>query len=98
MKTLIRFRGRGFTEAEVAFVRQFISEHPGDSRWALSRKLCEAWGWVQPNGALRDMVCRGLMLALDRAGYIQLPPVKQHSAFAIRKRPALPEVDRRPLR
>jgi len=99
MKTLIRYRGRGFTEAEVAFVRQFIAEHPADSRWALSRKLCEAWGWVQPNGALRDMVCRGLMLALDRAGYIQLPPVKKHSSspFAIRKRPALIEVDQTPV-
>ncbi|MDP2645420.1 MAG: DUF4338 domain-containing protein [Desulfobacterales bacterium] len=95
METLIRYRGRGFTEAEVAFVRQFIAEHPGDSRWALSRKLCETWGWVQPNGALRDMVCRGLMLALDRAGYIQLPPVKKHSSgpFTRRKRPALIEVD-----
>lgn len=99
METLIRYRGRGFTEADVAFVRQFISEHPEDSRWALSRKLCEAWGWVQPNGALRDMVCRGLMLELDRAGYIQLPPVKQHSSspFAIRKRPPLPEVDQTPV-
>ena len=99
METLIRYRGRGFTEADVAFVRQFISEHPEDSRWALSRKLCEAWGWVQPNGALRDMVCRGLMLELDRAGYIQLPPVKQHSSspFATRKRPPLPEVDQTPV-
>src|SRR5688572_5088791 len=38
--------------------------------------LCEAWQWKQANGALRDMVCRGLLLMLERAGYIALPPVK----------------------
>jgi len=36
--------------------------------------VCDAWGWVQANGALRDMVCRGLLLALDRSGAIELPP------------------------
>jgi hypothetical protein len=32
---------------------------------------------VQPNGALRDMVCRGMMLMLHRRGLIELPPVRQ---------------------
>jgi hypothetical protein len=35
--------------------------------------VCEAWQWKQPNGALCDMVCRGLPLMLHRAGDIQLP-------------------------
>jgi hypothetical protein len=41
--------------------------------------LCEvaagsmAWQWAQPNGQLRDMVARRLMLSLHRAGLIQLP-------------------------
>jgi hypothetical protein len=43
----------------------------------LSKQLCEAWSWVQANGALRDMVCRGMMLMLHRAGLIELPPVRQ---------------------
>src|SRR5713101_8136924 len=50
--------------------------HPRESRRRLSQKLCEAWQWKQPNGALRDMVCRGLLLALDRGGQIELPPVR----------------------
>lgn len=37
------------------------------SRKALSRKLCEVWDWRQPNGCLRDMVCRGLMPAAGTA-------------------------------
>jgi hypothetical protein len=69
-----RYRGRDIGDSEIAFLRQLISEHPGSSRYALSRKVCEAWQWKQANGALRDMVCRGLLLLLDRAGAIQLPP------------------------
>ncbi len=99
METLIRYRGQEFTGQDVAFVRQFILEHPGDSRWTLSRKLCEAWGWVQPNGVLRDMVCRGLMLELDRKGHITLPPIRQQNPhpFLIRRRPSPVEIDQTPL-
>jgi hypothetical protein len=73
MEARLTYRGRAVTDDDVTFVRQLIAAHPTASRRALSRKLCEAWNWVQPNGALRDMVCRGLMLALHRAGHIELP-------------------------
>ena len=46
------------------FIRRLIAEHPASSRRRLSEKLCEAWQWKQANGALRDMVCRGLLLML----------------------------------
>jgi hypothetical protein len=72
MDEVLRHRGRIVTHAEVAFIRDLITAQPGSSRRGLSKKLCEAWNWRQPNGALRDMVCRGLMLALDRAGHIEL--------------------------
>jgi len=76
---VLRFRGRCVTEEDVALIRALIAAHPGASRRALSRLLCEAWNWRQENGALRDMVCRGLMLALHRAGRIALPPVRHLS-------------------
>lgn len=49
-----------------------------------------AWDWRQPNGAFRDMVCRGMLLMLDRAGQIVLPPVSyvRHNPLAKRARPA----------
>ena len=47
------------------------------SRRKLSAKLCEAWQWKQANGALCDMVCRGLLLMLHRAGEIELPAIRQ---------------------
>jgi len=77
MAEILRHRGRIVTESEVEFIRELIAEHPELSRRKLSEKLCEAWNWRQTNGALRDMVCRGLMLQLHRGGHIELPPVRQ---------------------
>jgi hypothetical protein len=72
--TVVRYRGRVITSAEIAQVRALITAHPEAHRRALSRLVCELWAWRQPNGMLRDMVCRGLLLQLHRAGLITLPP------------------------
>lgn len=70
---LLSFRGREIRAAEVAFLRQLIADYPGLSRCALSVRVCQAWNWTQPNGQLRDQVCRSLMLRLHREGHIDLP-------------------------
>ncbi len=67
MEVQFKYRGRVFSAADVAFIQALIADYPEASRRALSKKLCQAWGWVQANGQLRDMVCRSLMLALHRA-------------------------------
>jgi hypothetical protein len=87
------------TAADVAFIRGLIAEHADASRRRLSEKLCEAWGWRQANGRPRDMVCRGLMLALHRAGHIELPAVRKmpRNPLARRTRPKPVEVDQTPI-
>jgi hypothetical protein len=94
-----RYRGRVITAQELAFIRELIRQHPGLSRRRLSAQLCEAWQWKQANGALRDMVCRGLLLMLHRAGAIELPPVRQLSLNPLvrRVRPAPVLIDQTPL-
>src|ERR1035437_8707596 len=94
-----RYRSREVTGEEIAFIRQLIAEHPELSRWKLSRQLCEAWQWKQANGALRDMVCRGLLLMLHRAGEIELPPVrfKTLNPFVLRATPAPMLIDMTPI-
>lgn len=72
-----RYRGQQVDREQIAWIREFLAAHPASSRWKLSRQLCEALGWKQANGALRDVVCRGLLLMLERAGEIQLPPVRR---------------------
>ena len=100
METVLTYRGRGVSESDVAMVRDLIASHPQASRRALSKKLCAAWGWVQANGAPRDMVCRGLMLTLHRAGHITLPPVRMvpPNPLARRIAPPMVTIDQRPVR
>ena len=84
-----RYRGREISEQDILYIRALIERHPGESRRQLSVRLCEAWQWRQANGALRDMVCRGLLLMLERAGQITLPPVSyvRHNPLSRRARP-----------
>src|SRR5271154_322549 len=95
-----RYRGQTIDREQIAFLREFIRERPDSSRWKLSRQLCEALGWKQANGALRDMVCRGLLLMLERAGQIELPPVRRHirgQCRTGRPRPEAVLIDTTPL-
>jgi len=99
MNVILKYRGREVTEAEVVFIRDLIAAHPTLSRRRLSQELCRAWNWVQPNGQLRDMVCRGLMLALHRAGQIALPDRRQASRNPLveRSKPTAVEIACRPI-
>src|SRR5664279_4202566 len=94
-----RYRGRDISEDEIVFIRGLIAEHAGVSRRALSQKLCEVWQWKQANGAPRDMVCRGLLLMLHRAGEIELPPVRYTppNPLANRQPPAPILIDTTPI-
>ncbi len=95
----VKYQGRIASRQDVDFVERLISENRGDSRRELSRKLCKAWNWVQPNGVLRDMVCRGFLLRLEEAGYIKLPPRKctPNNPLVNRKKPLPVEVDQSPI-
>jgi hypothetical protein len=94
-----RYRGRTISTEDVTFIRELIARHPRLSRRQLSAKLCEAWQWRQANGALRDMVCRGLLLMLHRAGVIELPEVRQVSPNPLARREPPPAmlVDQTPI-
>ena len=95
-----RYRGQEIGGEQIAFLREFIQTHATSSRWKLSRQLCEALGWKQANGALRDMVCRGLLLMLERAGQIELPPVRRQirgQCRTGRPRPEAVLIDHSPL-
>jgi len=100
MAVVLTYRGRAVTQDDVAFIRALIAEHPTASRRRLSEILCRAWNWVQPNGTLRDMVCRGLMLALHRGGHIELPARRWRTCnpLAQRKPPKPITIEDRPIR
>jgi hypothetical protein len=94
-----KHRGRIITAEDIIFIQQLIDNNPASSRRELSAKLCEAWQWKQANGALRDMVCRGLLLMLHRAGEIELPAVRFRppNPLADRPQPASMLIDQTPI-
>ena len=74
MDAILTYRKRVITPDDLTFVRKVIDEHQREGRSAISRRLCEAWNWRQDNGQLKDGVCRGLLLQLERNELITLPP------------------------
>jgi Domain of unknown function (DUF4338) len=96
---IFKYRGKVITAEDILYIRELIAADPTASRRTLSKRLCEAWQWRQPNGALRDMICRGLLLTLERAGQITLPPVSyvRHNPLAKRARPAPVLIDKTPI-
>ena len=99
MQRPLSYRHRVITEDDLVFIRRLIAESPQCSRRGLSKRLCEAWHWVQANGAPRDMVCRGMMLMLHRQGLIELPALRQvgRSSLRGREKPAAVSIDQTPL-
>jgi hypothetical protein len=99
MSVQYRYRGRVITPDHIVFLRQLIANNSGLSRRKLSTRVCEAWDWKQTNGALRDMMCRGLLLMLHRAGEIELPAVRfiTRNPLVERARPAPVLIDPAPV-
>jgi hypothetical protein len=95
----IKYRGRIFSAGEIDDIKEIISCHPDSSRWFISREICRRWEWKQANGALKDMVCRGLLVHLASCGLIQLPPCRKATPYKLAhsKRPEIIEVDRTPI-
>jgi hypothetical protein len=74
MDILLTYRRKNITQDDLVFIRKIIDKHKSKGRSAISRILCEAWDWRQANGHLKDVVCRGLLLHLERSNLITLPP------------------------
>ena len=71
-----RYHGRDFTVEEMALLRTLIAGPPALNRHALSKEFCRRIGWYKPDGGLKDMMARVVMLAMHRDGLITLPPPK----------------------
>lgn len=99
MEPIITYRGRSVTKNDIRAVKRIIAAHPEKSRRFISQEVCRVWDWRQPNGVLKDMVCRSLLLVLESKGFITLPPRKSTPAnpLAHRKKPTWVDIDRSPL-
>jgi len=69
----ITIRNRTVTSADLKHIQAVVDENWCKSRTQISKILCEKWNWVQPNGRLKDMACREVLLTLYRRGLIDYP-------------------------
>jgi hypothetical protein len=72
-QVVFRYRARQLDSEDIRFIRALISKHYQRGRSHISRALCEAWQWVQPNGKLKEYAARDLLLRLEEQGHIELP-------------------------
>jgi len=72
-RVVFRYRSRELDEQDIRFIRAIIRKHHQRGRSYISRALCEAWQWVQPNGKLKEFAARDLLLRMEEQGLIALP-------------------------
>jgi hypothetical protein len=73
-QVIFRYRARQLGIQDIQFIQALISKHYQRGRSYISRALCEAWQWTQPNGKLKEFAARDLLLRLEERGLIELPP------------------------
>lgn len=93
MSELFTYRRRVITPQDIDYLNKLIADNPHKSRYALSQIVCHEWSWVQPNGVLKDGVCRQLMLRLHREGLITLPARKRPSVAGRHSQQSIPKPD-----
>jgi len=88
----ITIRKRTIDKADLELIQATVNEHWDKGRTRISQILCQKWNWVQPNGRLKDMACREVLLTLNRKGLISLPP-RFNSSNNDKRNRSIPVVD-----
>jgi hypothetical protein len=94
----VTIRKRTITNTDIVLIQDTVDAHWNKGRKHISKILCQLWDWRQPNGYLKDMACRELLLTLNRKGLITLPP-RLASANNDKRNRSIPviEIDQTPL-
>jgi len=74
MTSVMVIQGRELSAQDRGLIQGLLTERPEWGRTRLSEELCRLWDWRNAQGRLKDMAARTLLLKLERAGHIQLPP------------------------
>src|SRR4030043_394222 len=86
METPLVIRGRRIAESDIVFIRSIIERHQTQGREFIAQELCRLWDWKQSNGMAKTMACSELLLRLERAGHVVLPPRKKGPGSGPRRR------------
>jgi len=72
--TVFRYRGRDLSAGDIDLIVQTINANYSRGRSHIARLLCAQWDWRQANGKYKEYAGRDLLLRLEEAGHIELPP------------------------
>ena len=88
----ITIRKRTIYQQDLDDIQDTVNRHWNKGRTSISKILCREWNWRQPNGRMKDMACREVLLTLNRNGLLKLPPRKT-SAHNEKRNQFIPVVD-----
>lgn len=92
-------QGRPFGPQQLAQIQALIAQDSRASRYRLSRELARLWDWRTPQGQLKDMAARTLLLKMQQQGWIELPPKRMESPTRSGRPPSGPgaSLEQRPV-
>lgn len=73
MQSEVVCQGRRLDGSQMAWLREWIGQHPQWSRKRLSRELCQQWDWRNGRGQLKDFAARSFLEKLEGRGLVVLP-------------------------
>ncbi len=71
---LFRYRARDLSAGDIEHIQATIAAHHAHGRSYIAHTLCEQWQWRQANGGYKEFAARDLLLRLEEAGFVTLPP------------------------
>ena len=93
MEKPLIIRGRTIASADIELIRFLSNKYHRHGKTFISRKLAEAWKWVQANGRLKDRACRDILSALERKDIIALRSLRQRPKQNILPMPSPASID-----
>lgn len=90
-------RKKVITSDDIKFIQSVVHDNWDKSRTQISKILCTEWDWRQPNGQLKDMACREILLTLHRKGLLDYPPPRQACTNGNKRKPYKIDIDQTPL-
>jgi len=92
MENIMVKQGREITPEDIQLIQQLLADNPSWGRTLLSKELCKIWQWRKPNGQIKDIACRSLLLKLEKEGSIILPARQIKWTKRSRKKRSIPSV------
>lgn len=75
----IKIQGLILKSSDIEMIKSLIKTNPSWHRTGLSKEICELWNWKRPDGSLKDMACRTMLLKLEQRRYLKLPELRRQS-------------------